>query len=163
MKNITTLIALFCLMGLAGAQGSSLGDGYSSSQKAFFNEPGISTFDPIVQTYWSKYVASKQNQSGINLTSEMGIWVNNFPMLFSTPLDLKSTSFKSNVTSQGLNEKDKKSQALKSDIYRELGLKKVSSDGADAGILDTSSGTGTPAVDATGKVVSQSVISFFNV
>ena len=163
MRNINALIALICLMGLAGAQGSFLGEGYSSTQTAFFNEPITSTFDPYVQTYWSKYVAGQQNQSGINQTTEMGMWMNHFPMLFSTPLDLRSTSFKSNVTTQGLSEKDKKSQALKTDVYRELGLNEASSYGGDAGVLDTSSGTGIPAVDATEKVVAQSVMSFFNV
>jgi len=162
MRNITALIALICLMGLAGAQGSFLGEGYSSSQTAFFNKPSTSTFDPFVQTYWSKYVAGQQNHSGSNQTSEMVLWVNHFPMKFSTPLDLRSTSFKSNVSTPGLSEKDKTSQALKTEVYRELGLNEVSSYGANAGVLDTSSGAGTPAVDATEKVVAQSVISFFN-
>jgi len=53
MKNITALVTLFCLMGLAGAQGSGLGDGYSSTQRAFFNEPITSTFEPYVNNYWS--------------------------------------------------------------------------------------------------------------
>ena len=164
MKNITALIALISLMGLAGAQGSSfLGEGYSSSQTDFFNEPSTSTFDTFVQTYWSRYVAGEQNQSSINLTTEMGMWMNHFPLLFSTPLDLRSTSFKSNVTTQGLSEKDMKSQALKTEVYRKLGLNEVSSYRADSGILDTGSGTGMPAVDATEKVVAQSVMSFFNV
>jgi len=56
-----------------------------------------------------------------------------------------------------------KSQALKTEVYRKLGLNEVSSYRADSGILDTGSGTGMPAVDATEKVVAQSVMSFFNV
>ena len=54
MKNITALVTLFCLMGLAGAQGSGLGDGYSSTQRAFFNEPITSTFEPYVNNYWRR-------------------------------------------------------------------------------------------------------------
>jgi hypothetical protein len=37
MKTIVSLIALTCLLGLAGAQ--IMGEGYSSTQLAFFNAP----------------------------------------------------------------------------------------------------------------------------
>ena len=62
MKNITALVTLFCLMGLAGAQGSGLGDGYSSTQRAFFNEPITSTFEPYVNNYWSNYVVGNKSR-----------------------------------------------------------------------------------------------------
>ena len=161
MKNITAFIALISLMGLAGAQGSFLGDGYSSSQTAFFNEPTTSTFDPYVQTYWNKYVDSKENHTNLSLTKDIDMWMNNFPMKFSTPMQLGSTSFKSDVSTQSLSEKDKNSQALKTEVYRELGLNDLSSYDADTGRLNTTSGS-IPSVDSTGNLISQSVMSFFN-
>lgn len=161
MKNITALIALISLMGLAGAQGGFLGEGYSSSQTAFFNEPTASTFDPYVQTYWNKYVDSKENQTNLSLTKDIDMWMNNFPMKFSTPMQLGSTSFKSDVSTQSLSEKDKNSQALKTEVYRELGLNDLSSYDADTGRLNTTSGN-LPSVDSTGNLISQRVMSFFN-
>lgn len=161
MKNITALIALISLMGLAGAQGGDLGDGYSSTQRAFFNEPITSTFDPYVQTYWNKYVDSNQNQTNLSLTKDIDLWMNNFPMKFSTPVQLGSTSFKSDVSTQSLSEKDKNSQALKTEVYRELGLNDLSSYDGDTGLLNTTSGS-LPSVDSNGNLISQRVMSFFN-
>lgn len=162
MKNITTLVTLFCLMGLAGAQGSGLGDGYSSTQRAFFNEPITSTFEPYVNNYWSNYVVGNKSQSGHIMTSEMDMWVNNFPLMFSIPMQLDSTSFKSNVSTQGLGEKEMNSQTLKTAVYRELGLSDLSKLTAAAGSLNAT-GASTPAINATGNLLSQSVMSFFNV
>lgn len=162
MKNITALIALICMIGVAGAQGNSLGEGYSSSQKAFFNEPVTSTFDPYVQSYWNNYIANKQSQSNLSMTTDMDLWIDSFPFRFSTPLNLGSTTFKANVSTQALSEKDKNSQALKTEVYRELGLNDLSSYGEDSGSLNISSG-GTPTVDATGYLISQNIMSFFNI
>ncbi|MFZ3113788.1 MAG: hypothetical protein WA141_02750 [Methanothrix sp.] len=162
MKNITALVTLFCLMGLAGAQGSGLGDGYSSTQRAFFNEPITSTFEPYVNNYWSNYVVGNKSQSGHVMTSEMDMWVNNFPLMFSIPMQLDSTSFKSNVSTQGLGEKEKNSQTLKTAVYRELGLSDLSKLTAAAGSLNAT-GASTPAINSTGNLLSQSVMSFFNV
>ena len=163
MKNITALVTLFCLMGLAGAQGGNLGDGYSSTQRAFFNEPIASTFEPYVQNYWSNYVAGNRSQSSPTLTTEMDLWVNHFPMMFSTPLKLEKTSFKGDVSGLNLSETDKNSQALKKEVYRNFGFNKIPADLSSSGSLTTSVGTGKPAEDATGDLISQKVMSFFNV
>jgi hypothetical protein len=149
-------------MGLAGAQGSGLGDGYSSTQRAFFNDPITSTFEPYVNNYWSNYVVGNKSQSGHIMTSEMDMWVNKFPLMFSIPMQLDSTSFKSNLSTLGLSEKEKNSQTLKTAVYRELGMSDLSKLTAAAGSLNAT-GASTPAIDATGNLLSQSVMSFFNV
>lgn len=162
MKNITALIALICMIGLAGAQIGTLGDGYSSTQRAFFNEPTTSTFEPIVQTYWSNYIVGNQNQTNQSMKTEMDMWVNHFPLQFSNPLQIGSTSFKSNTPILALSEKDKNSLALKTEVYRELGLYDTSKFSVDKGSLNNSS-VSAPAADATGNLISQSVMSFFNI
>lgn len=163
MKNITVLIALICLVGVAGAQGSSLGGGYSSSQLAFYNKPIESAFDPFVQSYWSNYVAGNRNQSSPTMTTEMDLWVNHFPMMFSTPLKLEKTSFKGDVSGLNLSETDKNSQSLKTEVYRNFGFNKMPAELTSSGSLTTSIGTGKPAEEATGDLISQKVMSFFNV
>ena len=97
MKTIVVLIALTCLLGLAGAQTIGMGEGYSSTQLAFFNSPSSSTFEPNVQTYWGNYIANQQNLSTRNATSNMDIWMNTFPLRFDTPLQFKATSFAANA------------------------------------------------------------------
>jgi hypothetical protein len=114
-----------------------------------------------VNNYWSNYVVGNKSQSGHVMTSEMDMWVNNFPLMFSIPMQLDSTSFKSNVSTLGLSEKEKNSQTLKTAVYRELGLSDLSKLTAAAGSLNATSAT--PAVDATGNLLSLSVMSFFNV
>ena len=163
MKTIVALIALICLFGVAGAQTMFMGEGYSASQMAFFNAPSSSTFEPDVQTYWGSYIASQQNISRSSATSDMDIWMNSFPLTFSTPLPLKTSSFQGNVSAPALGAADQNSQALTRDVNNGFAVNQVMSIPATSGSLTTSSGTGTPAKDATGKMLSQNIITFFNV
>ena len=103
MKTIVVLIALTCLLGLAGAQTIGMGEGYSSTQLAFFNAPSSSTFEPNVQTYWGNYIANQQNLSIKSATSNMDIWMNTFPLRFDTPLQFKATSFAANAAALTLS------------------------------------------------------------
>ncbi|HEX7445673.1 MAG TPA: hypothetical protein VF300_04715 [Methanothrix sp.] len=163
MKTIVALIALICLFGVAGAQTMFMGEGYSASQMAFFNAPSSSTFEPDVQTYWGSYIASQQNISRSSATSDMDIWMNSFPLVFSTPLPLKTSSFQGNVSAPALGTADQNSQALTRDVNNGFAVNQVMSIPATSGSLTTSSGTGIPAKDATGKMLSQNIITFFNV
>ena len=163
MKTIVALIALICLFGVAGAQTMFMGEGYSASQMAFFNAPSSSTFEPDVQTYWGSYIANQQNMSRISATSDMDIWMNSFPLIFSTPMPLKSSSFQGNVSAPALGAVDKNSQSLTRDVNSGFAVNQVMSIPATSGSLTTSSGTGTPAKDATGKMLSQNIITLFNV
>jgi len=163
MKTIVALIALICLFGVAGAQTIGMGEGYSSSQMAFFNAPSSSTFEPDVQTYWGSYIANQQNMSRISATSDMAIWMNTFPLIFSTPLPLRTSSFQGNISAQALGAVDQNSQALTRDVNSGFAVNEVMSIPATSGSLTTSSGTGTPAKDAIGKMLSQNIITLFNV
>ncbi len=163
MKTIVALIALICLFGVAGAQTIGMGEGYSSSQMAFFNAPSASTFEPDVQTYWGSYITSQQNLSRSSTTSDMAIWMNTFPLVFSTPLQLKTSSFEGNVSAPAPGLVDQNSQALTRDVNNGFAVNEVMSIPATSGSLTTSSSTGTPAKDATGKMLSQNIITFFNI
>ena len=163
MKTIVALIALICLLGVAGAQTMFMGEGYSASQLAFFNAPSSSTFEPNVQTYWGSYITNQQNQSNSSSTSDMDIWMNTFPMVFDTPLKLNSTSFHGSVSSSTLGAADRNSQDLTRGVNNEFSANQVTSYTATSGSLTTSTGTGTPAKDAAGKLLSQNIMTFFNV
>ena len=163
MKTIVALIALICLFGVAGAQTMFMGEGYSASQLAFFNAPSSSTFEPDVQTYWGSYIANQQNLTRSSATSDMDIWMNTFPLVFSTPLPLKTSSFEGNVSAPAISAADQNSQALTRDVNNGFAVNQVMSIPASSGSLTTSSSTGTPAKDATGKMLSQNIITFFNV
>lgn len=164
MKTIVALIALTCLLGVAGAQTMFMGEGYSSSQMAFFNAPSSSTFEPDVQQYWGSYIANTQNMTRSSATSNMAIWMNTFPLVFDTPLTLGNTSFAGNVSAQALSAADRNSQDLTRSVNSDFAVNQVMSIPATSGSLTTTSGTGMPAKDATGKMLSQNIIAFkFNV
>jgi hypothetical protein len=161
MKTIATLIALTCLLGVAGA---FMGEGYSASQLAFFNEPSSSTFEPNVQQYWGSYITNTQNMSRGSGTSDMDLFMNTFPLLFDTPLKLNATSFAGNVSGPTLSAADQNSQGLTRGVNNEFSANQVMSYPAKSGSLTTTSATGTPASDATGKILSQNIMTFkFNV
>lgn len=161
MKTIVALIALTCLLGVAGA---FMGEGYSSSQMAFFNAPSSSTFEPNVQQYWGSYIANTQNMTRSSATSNMDIWMNTFPLVFDTPLTLGNTSFVGNVSAQTLSAADRNSQDLTRSVNSDFAVNQVMSIPATSGSLTTTSGIGTPATDATGKILSQNIMAFkFNV
>jgi hypothetical protein len=161
MKTIAILIALTCLLGVASA---FMGEGYSASQLAFFNAPSASTFEPNVQQYWGSYIANTQNMSRSSGTTDMDLFMNTFPLLFDTPLRLDATSFVRNVSAPSLSIAQKNSQDLTSSVNEGFSAYQVSSSPAKSGSLTTTSGTGTPAADATGKMLTQNIMTFkFNV
>lgn len=157
MKTIAALIALTCLLGVASA---FIGEGYSSSQLAFFNAPSSSTFEPNVQQYWGSYIENAQNMSRGSGTTDMDLFMNNFRLLFDTPLQLGTTSFASNVSTPALSIAEKNSQDLTSSVNKGFSAYQFSSSPAKSGSLTTTSGTGTPANDATAKMLSQNIMTF---
>ncbi|MCX6677506.1 MAG: hypothetical protein NTU95_06125 [Methanothrix sp.] len=163
MKTIVVLIALTCLLGLAGAQTIGMGEGYSSTQLAFFNAPGSSTFEPNVQTYWGNYIANQQNLSIKSATSSMDIWMNTFPLRFDTPLQFKATSFAANAAAPTLTATERNSQFLTRNVNSRFGINQIWSYPQTSGSLTVSNSTGTPGEDAKGKMISQNIITFFNV
>ena len=163
MKTIAVLIALTCLVGLSNAQIIGLGEGYSSTQLAFYNSPGSSTFEPDVQQYWGSYIAQQQNQSINSAASNMGIWMNTFPLNFDTPLTLSTTSFSGNAAAPALSAKERNSQFLTRGVNSNFGIYQVWAYPQASGSLTVSNSTGTPSDDAKGKLLSQNIITLFGV
>jgi hypothetical protein len=162
MKTIVLLAALTCLIGFAGAQTmSGLGQGYSSSQQAFYNAPTTSTFEPNVQSYWGNYIASQKNLSVIGGTPEMQIWMNHFPLSFDSPLQLKATSFNGSAAASALSITERNTQFLTRDIMRNFDFDSASSSSLNAGSLKAYESTGTPGEDMKGKMLSSSIVSLF--
>ena len=160
MKTIVVLIALTCLSGLAGAQ--MMGEGYSSTQLAFFNSPSSSTFEPNVQTYWGNYIANQQNLSIRSGTSNMDIWMNTFPLRFDTPLQFKATSFAANAAAPTLTATERNSQFLTRNVNSQFGINQIWSYPVASGSLTVSNSTGTPSKDAKGQMMSQNIMVLFN-
>ena len=163
MKTIVVLIALTCLLGLASAQTIGMGEGYSSTQLAFFNSPSSSTFEPNVQAYWGNYIAGKENLSIEGGSSDMDLWMNTFPLRFDTPLQFQATSFSANAAASDLSAKDRNSQMLTRDVNSQFGVNQVESYPTASGSLNVSSSTGTPSKDAKGNMITQNIITFFNI
>ncbi len=161
MKTIVVLIALTCLLGLAGAQ--MMGEGYSSTQLAFFNAPSSSTFEPNVQTYWGNYIANQQNNSIKSASSNMDIWMNIFPLRFDTPLQFKATSFVANSDATVLSATERNSQFLTRNVNSQFGINQIWSYPVASGSLIVSNGTGTPSKDAKGQMMSQNIMVLFNI
>ncbi|VVB68718.1 Uncharacterised protein [uncultured archaeon] len=163
MKTTLALAALICLMGPALAQTMFTGEGYSSSQLNFFNAPTSSTFEPNVEKYWESYIAGGQNLTASSTMSNMAIWMNIFPLQFSTPLNVFSSTFAANVTTPALSASEKNSQSLTRDVKSRFGLNEIQAYTADKGSLATSSGSEIPGKDAKGQTISQGIISLFSV
>ncbi|MCK9442457.1 MAG: hypothetical protein M0Q13_13690 [Methanothrix sp.] len=160
MKTIVVLIALTCLLGLAGAQTIGMGEGYSSTQLAFFNAPISSTFEPNVQTYWGNYIANQQNLSIKSTT--MDIWMNTFPLKFDTPMQFKATSFAANAAAPTLTATERNSQFLTRNVNSQFGVNQIWSYPQTSGSLMVSNSTGTPSKDAKGQMMSQNIMVLFN-
>ena len=163
MKTIVLLITLTCLLSMAGAQIIGMGEGYSNTQLAFFSAPSSSTFEPNVQAYWGSYIANQQNLSIKSATSNMDIWMNTFPLRFDTPLQFKATSFAANAAAPTLSAKEKNSQFLTRNVNSQFGINQVWSYPQASGSLTVSNSTGTPGKDAKGKMLSQNIITLFNI
>jgi len=150
-------------MGLAGAQTIGMGEGYSSTQLAFFNAPSSSTFEPNVQAYWGNYIAGQQNMSIKGGTSNMDLWMNTFPLKFDTPLQLMATSFSANAAAPILSAKERNSQFLTRDVNKQFDVNQVWSYPMASGSLAVSNSTSTPSKNAKGKMQSQNIMTFFSV
>ena len=163
MKTIVLLAALTCLIGFAGAQTmSGLGQGYSSSQPAFYNAPITSTFEPNVQSYWGNYIASQKNLSVIDGTPEMQIWMNNFPLSFDNPLQISATSFNGSEAASTLSATERNTQFLTRNIKSNFDLSSDSSYSLNAGSLKAYESTGTPSKEIKGQMIADSITNLMS-
>jgi hypothetical protein len=163
MRCIVALLALISLLGLAAGQTIFTGEGYSTSQLAFFNEPNQQTFDPDVQTYWNTYIAGNSNLTASkSLTTDMDIWLNNFPDKFDKAIQVKSSTFSASVPSvSGMTATELNSASLKRGVAfsfePSLGWKYTPSDTT----FSFAKATGTPGEDAKGQIISQGITALF--
>jgi hypothetical protein len=162
MKILVVLLALTCLLGLAGAQIIGMGEGYSNTQLAFFNAPISSTFEPNVQSYWGNYIADQRNSSFKSMSSNMDIWMNTFPLRFDTPLQFKATSFAANAAAPTLTAIERNSLFLTRNVNSQFGVNQIWSYPVESRSLIVSNGTGTPSKDAKGQLMSQNILVLFN-
>jgi len=159
---VLALTALACLLGLAAAQTVGMGEGYSSTQLSFFNSPGSSTFEPNVQEYWGKYVANEQNLSIKNPAYSMGVWMNGFPLKFDAPLQFSASSFKGSADALDLSARERNTQFLTRNVNSKFSINQIQPYNP-SGSLTVASGNGTPDKDATGKMMSQNIMTLFSI
>jgi hypothetical protein len=96
-----SLLSLMCLVGTASAQAMFTGEGYGSSQLAFFNGPNTTPFEPFVEKYWDSYIHNAPNLTGpmYNPMTDMNIWFNTFPLNFNQPVQLKNSTITMGIPS----------------------------------------------------------------
>ncbi|HNX10359.1 MAG TPA: hypothetical protein PKL29_09600 [Methanothrix sp.] len=165
MKTITVVLALtalFCSLGLAGAQIIGLGEGYSSTQLAFFHSPSSSTFEPDVQSYWGNYITNGNNVTVNRATASMNIWMNTFPLQFDGPLQFSTTSFAGNAQPSTLTATQKNSQDLTRNVNNQFGIYQIWSYPQTTGSLTISNSTGVPAEGSAGKLLTQNIQTIFS-
>jgi hypothetical protein len=167
------LLSVICLSGLAAAQGMFTGEGYSSSQLAFYSGPNTSSFDSNVQQYWNNYVSGSGNatippaESPLNT---MSIWQSTFSYKFEKPVALANTTFAigdqgtGNLTTQEWNaiilkrattfnfNAEQSTEFTQKSASQPTGNSSVSSD-------ETS---GNPTAESSGQVLSQGISMIFS-
>jgi hypothetical protein len=163
MKTIVALLALTCLLGVASAQTMFTGEGYSASQLAFFNAPSASAFEPNVEKYWGSYITGQQNMTAKNARSNMNIWMNTFPLNFDNFVQIAASSFAANAASSTLSPSDRNSQFLTRDVNSQFRVNQLWAYPMINGSLTTLESSGTPGKEDKGLILTQNIITFFDV
>lgn len=163
MKTILALVTLTCLLGVSSAQMIFTGEGYSTSQLAFYNAPSSSTFEPNVQNYWQNYITGAQNATRSSTMSDIAIWLNTFPLTFNSPVQLKSTSFSTNVAVPSISNSERNSQSLTRDVSTKFSIYETRAYTPMTSSVSVSNSTGAPAKEQSGQILSQSIVTLFNV
>ncbi|OPY49436.1 MAG: hypothetical protein A4E48_02290 [Methanosaeta sp. PtaU1.Bin060] len=164
MKTLLALVTLTCLLGPSAAQMMFTGEGYSTSQLAFFNSPLASTFEPNVEKYWGTYIAGGQNATALKgPEANMAIWMNTFPLNFNAPLIIKSTSFMANSSDlSSMSEIDRNSMVLKRDISNGFNYAQYWANQATEGSVSAGKSTEAPDKDSGGQILSQGISTLFS-
>ena len=95
--------------------------------------------------------------------SDIAIWMNTFPLNFNTPLKVASSSFATNVAAPTLSASEMNSQFLTRNVNSKFSINEVQANMPAGGSLSVSNGTEIPGKDSEGQVISQGIISIFNV
>lgn len=166
MKWTIAFVALIGLISAASTQSIFTGEGYSTSQLAFLNEPNVPAFEPSVEKYWNTYISQAQNASPVQRSpvETMNIWMNNFPLQYSTPITIKGTSFSANASKIIASSAELNSMLLKRDIDMNFDIgQNWQYTPAGPTLSMISQGNTTPTNDAKGLVISQSIMGSFTI
>ena len=167
MRWTLAVVALICLIGGASSQSqpSFLGEGYTATQLSFFNGQNTVDFQPVVEQYWNSYIQNEKDLSPYinNQSTDMGIWLNSFPLGFDKQVQLKSSSFVANSpVAANLSSTDLQSASLKRDVgfnfNQDLAWKYTNN---ALSTLSSSNGNSVPAQGSQGQIISQGIISLF--
>jgi hypothetical protein len=165
MRYTIAFVVLIGLIGATAAQAIFTGEGYGTSQLAFLNEPNTPTFEPSVEKYWNTYIAQAPNASLTMKTpaDTMNIWMNNFPLQFSTPVQIKGTSFYANASKiSGLSPAELNSMLLQRDINMDFYVRKNWQYTPTGTVLQSAATEDhIPSKDAKGQILSQSIMGGF--
>jgi hypothetical protein len=98
------------------------------------------------------------------LTTNMDIWLNTFPYSFEKPIQIKSSSFIADAPSvSGISQTEMNSMTLKKvvtfNFNPDMGWKYTPSDTT----FSFAKATGAPAKDSKGQIISQGIITLFNI
>ncbi len=166
MKWIVALVILISLLGGASAQKIFTGEGYSTTQLSFLSAPNTESFQPDVEKYWGSYISGAGNVTpvGSNPAATMNVWMNTFPLKFENPVMVKSTSFTASVpTASGISQGEMNSMLLRRDINYKFDVDKSWKYNSANSSFALAENNGSPSKDAEGQIISQGIISLFNV
>jgi len=166
MKWIVALVILISLLGGASAQKIFTGEGYSTTQLSFLSAPDAASFEPNVEKYWETYISGAGNITPVssNPAATMNVWMNTFPLKFENPVMVKSTSFAASVpTTTGISKGEMNSLLLRRDINYKFNVDKSWKYNSADSSFALAENNGTPSKDDGGQIISQEIISLFNV
>ncbi len=166
MKWIVALVILISLLGGASAQKIFTGEGYSTTQLSFLSAPNSESFAPNVEKYWGTYISGAGNVTPVasNPAATMNVWMNTFPLKFENPLQLKSSTFTASVpTTSGVSVNEMNSMLLRRDINYKFNVDQSWKYNSADSSFALAEGSGAPSKSAEGQIISQGIITLFNV
>jgi hypothetical protein len=164
---------MMCLVGAASAQAMFTGEGYGSSQLAYFNGPSTTPFEPFVEKYWDSYIHNAPNLTGpmYNPATSMNIWFNTFPLNFNQPVQLKNSTFTLGVPSaSNYSPNEWNSMLLKRntltnfDIDQSWKYTQIYTPSAQKSSFSLTTNASSTATDSSssGQVITQGIKSLFS-
>ncbi len=166
MKWIVALALLISLLGGATAQTIFTGEGYSTSQLSFYSSPNAASFEPDVQKYWGSYISNEGNVTPVanNPAATMNIWLNTFPLKFENPLQIKSSTFSAATPmATGISPDEMDSMLLRRDINFKFNVDQSWKYNSPGSSFSLAKSNGTPTKESGGQIISQGIISLFDV
>jgi hypothetical protein len=160
------LLSLICLVGGASAQAMFTGEGYGTTQLAFFNGPSGTPFEPNVEKYWNSYILNSKNLTGpvYNPATSMNIWLNTFPLNFNQPVLLRNSSLTTGIPSAGkYSPSEYNSMQLRRNTLNNFDQDQSWKYGQiyTPGIQKTNASSSVPTAASSGQTLSQNIKTKF--